>query len=375
MSLTLTHGGLPVGVRPFDLADIVGKLRQCLGLRDEDICYLRYALRHLKAQDFEPGRICSIWTSVTRLADELGLSVRQINRIETRLAERALIFRATMRNGRRFGRRSPDGRIICASGINLAPLIDRASDLLRLVQQEAVEALELRAARNRANDLICQIRQLDAPEALDAARAIFPRLRPSELRSRDRLAEVIEALSAVLADFSVPSGRTVEVAPSDSLVRPDTKEEKIIETCRASEHARLGPPTTSPEQVMLLAGPEFRDVIGLYAEGLSPGKPPSWRALTLAARDRAMMIGISGAQWATSCDLFGETRSVLCLLIADRNAGRIGRYRVRDTAAAFIGMAKAEARGKAVLASLIGELVQFSRSNEHSAHGPFAKLD
>jgi hypothetical protein len=364
MSLTLSHGGLPAGMRPFDLADIVAKLRQRLGLRDEDICYLRHALRHLRREDFEPGRICSIWTSVTRLGDELGLSVRQINRIETRLAERALILRATLRNGRRFGRRSADGRIVCASGINLAPIIDRAGELQASVQQEACQTLELREARDRANDLIHRIRDLGAPEALEAARVAFPRLRPSEVRSQVRLTEIIEALSAVLADFSVESGRTVEVAPSDSLARPDTKEEKKIKTCTHDEGAERNTPITTPGQVMLLAGREFREAILLYAEGISPGRPPCWQALTLASRDHAMRIGISGAQWAASCDLIGEARSVLCLLVADRNAGRTGCFRVRNAAAAFVGMTRAEARGKAVLGSLIGELMQFGKSEE-----------
>jgi DNA-binding Lrp family transcriptional regulator len=351
-------------MRHFDLADIAAKLRKRLGLRDEDICYLRYALRNMRREDFEPGRICSIWTSVTRLADELGLSVRQVSRIETRLAECGLIFRATMRNGRRFGRRGADGRIICASGINLAPFINRAGDLLGEVQQEAVEAMELRADRDRANDLIRQIRHLDAPDALDAARAAFPRLRPSELTSRGRLAEVIEALSTVLADFSAQSGRTVGVAPSDSLARPDTKEEKKIETCRRDEPAPRNATITSPEQVMLLASREFREAILFYTEGVSPGRPPCWQALTLASRDHAMSIGISGAQWAASCDLIGEARSVLCLLVADRNAARTGNFQVRDAASAFIGMTRAEARGKAVLRSLIGELMQFGKSEE-----------
>ncbi|MCA3470366.1 MAG: hypothetical protein IOC89_05985 [Rhodobacter sp.] len=361
MSLTLSHGGLPTGMRPFDLADIVAKLRQRLGLRDEDICYLRHALRHLRREDFEPGRICSIWTSVTRLADELGLSVRQINRIETRLAERALILRATLRNGRRFGRRSADGRIVCASGINLAPIIDRAGELQASVQQEARQTLELREARDRANDLIHRIRDLGAPEALEAARVAFPRLRPSEVRSQVRLTEIIEALSAVLADFSVESGRTAGGAPSDSLARPDTKEEKKIKTCMRDERAERNTPITTPEQVMMLASREFREAILLYTEGLSPGRPPCWRALTLAARDRAMMIGISGAQWATSCDLVGEVRSTLCLLVADRNTSRTDCFHARDAAAAFVGMARAEVRGKAVLKSLIGELTQFSK--------------
>lgn len=361
MSITLPHGGLPADVRPLDLPDILAKLRRQLGLRDEDIAYIRHLLRNVRREDFEPGRICAIWTSVTRLADELGLSVRQINRIETRLSERMLICRTTMRNGRRFGRRMADGRIAAASGINIAPLIDRATGLLALVSRKATTAADLRSARDKANELIREIRGLDAPEALDAARAVFPRLRPSEVQSHDRLVKIIDALSAVVADFSVCSGRTIVTAASDSSGRPDTKEDNKTETCSGGSQAERRVPRTSPDQVILLASVGFREVISLYADALTPGGPPTWQVMGLAARERAAMIGISGAQWAASCDLLGEAQSVLCLLIADRNAARTGRFRVRDAASAFVGMVHAEARGKAITTALLGELVQFSK--------------
>lgn len=361
MSTTLTHGGLPANVRPFNLADILAKLRKQLRLRDEDIAYIRWALRMVRREDFEPGRICAIWTSVARLADELGFSVRQINRIETRLCERMLICRTTMRNGRRFGDRASDGRITAASGINIAPLIDRAGELRDLISRQAAHAMELQAARYKANDLIKKIHGLDAPEALAAAREAFPRLRPSEVQDHDRLVQIIDALSAVLDDFSVCSGRTVEAAASDSSARPDTKEENKTEICSGRRQVKRKVPHTSPDQVMLLASTGFREVISLYADALSPGGPPTWQAMGLAARERAAMIGISGALWANACDLLGEAQSVLCLLITDRNAERIGSFRVRDVASAFAGMVRAEARGKAVTSALLGELVQFSK--------------
>lgn len=44
-------------------------------------------------------------------------------------------------------------------------------------------------------------------------------------------------------------------------------------------------------------------------------------------------------------------------MIADRNSERLDSYRVRDAAAAFIGMARSEARQGAVINSLLGELI------------------
>ncbi|MCE8441852.1 helix-turn-helix domain-containing protein [Rhodovulum sulfidophilum] len=130
MSTTLTHSGLPAGVKPFELLDILAKLRTDLGLRDEDLTYLRSLFRLARAEDFLPGRICAVWERVAGLADRMNFQIRRITRIETRLEQRGLILRTGAANGRRFGRRCDDGRIVSAGGVNLAPLIDRASELL-----------------------------------------------------------------------------------------------------------------------------------------------------------------------------------------------------------------------------------------------------
>lgn len=96
------------------------------------------------------------------------------------MESRGLVLRTASKGGRRFGRRGPDDSIVVAGGINLGPLIEKAGDLVRHIRHEALETARLREHRDRANDLIKAIRALDAQEALEAARATFPRLRPSE---------------------------------------------------------------------------------------------------------------------------------------------------------------------------------------------------
>jgi hypothetical protein len=68
------------------------------------------------------------------------------------------------------------------------------------------------------------------------------------------------------------------------------------------------------------------------------------------------MLGISCMEWDVARDQLGELRTVLCLLIADRNSVRMGRFAVRNPAAAFIGLARKTTRGDAVIAALIAEL-------------------
>lgn len=360
MSATYTHQGLPEGVKPFDLPDMLEKLRMRLALRDEDIGYIRYLLRKVRAADFQPGRICAVWEAVATQAADLGFNTRRITRITTRLESRGLVLRTASKGGRRFGRRGPDGRIVTAGGINLGPLIEQAGDLLRLIRHEALASERLRDQRQRANDLIKAIRALDAEGALEAARAVFPRLRPSEVNDTERLVGIIEALEAVLVDFSADPGRTTEVAGSDNSGRPDTHPNKKTKTCMAGKRRETPPLHTAPAQVALLASRELREILELYWSAQDRGGHLSWDSVLSATRDRARKLGISGAFWERQCDLLGADRAALCLVIADRNAKRIDGYHVRDAAKAFAGMAGKEVHQSGIINSLLGELLAFA---------------
>jgi hypothetical protein len=114
-------------------------------------------------------------------------------------------------------------------------------------------------------------------------------------------------------------------------------------------------------QVRLLATKEFGEVIDLYATGLEPGQPLSWRTLTTAAMERAYMIGITGDQWASSCALVGQTVATLGLLLVDRNSERDGLYHVENPVAAFNQLAVKEARDGAVVTVLLAELARFTK--------------
>lgn len=360
MSTALRHSGLPVGIKPFELLDILEKLRSRLGLRDEDLSYLRCAFRLVRAEDFQADRICAFWEKVSGLADRLGFNVRRVARIESRLEARGLILRTSASNGRRFGRRAEDGRILSAGGINLAPLIERTSDLLAHLRSASVAAERLKDYRERANDLIRQIRGLEVAEALDAARAAFPRLRPSEIQNGEKLAAIIDVLEAIVVDFSVPSGRTNPTAPSDSSVRPHTHRKKKTETCSVVAQSEASM-RVAPAQFRQLASKPLKEAIDLYTQVEDGIGRPCWRSIALAARERAMMLGISGADWDTARDRVGEIRAALCLLVADRNADRTGRFQVHDPAAAFIGLIRKETRNQAVMQALVAELMQFVR--------------
>lgn len=115
MSARLTHSGLPEGLPPFTLLNMLDRPRHQLGLGKGEIAYLRFAFTRFSPQDFARGHICAIWYKVGRLADELGLSPRQICRIEAALERLGFILRTARHNrsamdvGRRMGGSPPPG--------------------------------------------------------------------------------------------------------------------------------------------------------------------------------------------------------------------------------------------------------------------------
>lgn len=361
MSATLAHSGLPASCKPFDLIDLVGQLRSDLNLRDEDVAYLRSAFYSVRAGDFQAGRICAFWTGAGKLADSLGVSPRHLSRIEDRLSKRGLIQRTWQRNGRRFGQRDPNGRIIFAGGVNLGPLIDMLPRLLSMVTSAKAARNTIEQLRNAANVLIKKIRSTGEAAALLAAREAFPRLRPSEIANADKLREINEALEAVLSDFCPESGRTSGGAVSDSSVRPTTEEKKNIKICTDEGPRQIRPIATTPRQVWLLASDEFRDCLKIYAAGLGAGKAPGsdWHSICFAARDFASTRGVHADEWLTACNALGAERTALCLAIVDHNARRQDRWQVKNIRSAFSGIVAREVDGQSPLHRLCQERFRY----------------
>ena len=201
LALKLTHSGLPDEIEPSVITILLETLRAQLQLRAQDITYLRLMMRKLRREDFFPGHICAVWLSVTDIADELAMLPRQIHRIEQRLLQAGLIAKTSNGNGSRFGRRRADGVIEFAAGINFAPLINRIPELLAYHREKVIVDHQLQENRRCVSALITEIRALKADEALNAARAALPRLRPSEINDLKKSEAIIDALRAILDDF------------------------------------------------------------------------------------------------------------------------------------------------------------------------------
>lgn len=351
MSVRLVHGGLPSDITPYQLKRFLKRARNSLGLSKGAIEYLDFAIDNCQSSDFLAGRICAIWYSLERLALILGLSKRQVSRIEAELVDAGLIRRTYPERKSRSGERV-DGVIKRAAGINLAPVIEQADYVRSLVGRKIQTDEDQTRLREHIQGLFRQIRELNNADADEAATKVLPRRRPVELTEMTKMQEVAEALEAVLSDFSTNCGQPNMTVGSDEYVRLNTNKVKKTKTRMAEKPKEDRRLNTSPTHARLLAGPQLAEYIDLYA----CGGPPVWQAITRAAHDRAYELGISSRLWRERCIQIGEVRTALCLIVADRNSQRNGAFGVENAAASFAGMARKEARQMAVLDGFIGEL-------------------
>lgn len=364
MTQHLTHGGLPDGMTRWQFFGLIKKARRQLGLSNGAVAYLEVAISNTMDEDYVAGRICGFWTSVTKTASQAGLDRRQVARIEGSLIERGFLAKSASDHSRRAGSRRA-GRIGHEFGINLAPLIARAAEIQAAARKAAFEEEEAERLRARIRKLFGDIRRLCLDGAVEAAEEILPNRRPSTIQNFERLKQVAEALEAVWEDFSAEVSRGEKSHQCDISPPPNTSKENINKTCRAEKQHEARRVRTTPTQVALLASEPLREIIEFYWSGLDNRGALSPRTIQMAAKERADQLGVNSSVWERHCRVLGEERTALCLLVADRNAGRSDKYRVRDTAAAFINMARSEARQSAVLDRLLGELITFVKGGRH----------
>lgn len=121
-----------------------------IGLKAGDMMLLDTLGAFTQAQDWEQGQRPIVWASNAYLMQQTGFSLSALKRHARRLAEFGVISFKDSPNGKRWGRRDADGRIVEAYGFDLSPLSARVEEF------EELQA-ELQAERERCQRLKRQI--------------------------------------------------------------------------------------------------------------------------------------------------------------------------------------------------------------------------
>ncbi|MCI5040693.1 MAG: replication protein C, partial [Donghicola eburneus] len=103
-----------------------------IGLKAGDMLLLDTLGAFTQAQDWEEGQRPIVWASNAYLMEQTGFSLSALKRHARRLAEIGVISFKDSSNGKRWGHRDADGRIIEAYGFDLSPLSARVEEFEHL---------------------------------------------------------------------------------------------------------------------------------------------------------------------------------------------------------------------------------------------------
>ena len=103
-----------------------------IGLKSGDFLLLDTLGAFTQAQDWEEGQRPIVWASNAYLMEQTGFSLSALKRHARRLAEIGVISFKDSPNGKRWGHRDAEGRIIEAYGFDLSPMSARVDEFVAL---------------------------------------------------------------------------------------------------------------------------------------------------------------------------------------------------------------------------------------------------
>jgi replication initiation protein RepC len=350
--------GLPEGVTRWRLAAALRAAAKPLGLTGTLLRLVELYVDLSYDQDWAADSEPVICRPLVEIAEQMDLSERQVRNLERRLVEIGLLtFRDSGNHARRGRRDRKSGRLVYAYGPSLAPMGARAAEIVALAdaaRRAVAEGRRLRLAisalrrRIRADLAAAEAAGIDARD-LAAAFAAAPDRMAAGLPAatlearRDALEDLRSVLTARLGGLCpdalyAESGPEITARAEESGFRnSDTSKpcamngEGIpLKKGKSDRRAVVSEPRDGGEGrrpdhglsavplglAVAAAGPELRAALARQ-EG-----PPSWRALTEAARETAPLLGVGLELWGEACGRLGRGGAALAVAIIERGLSR-----------------------------------------------------
>jgi len=362
-----TFVGLPKGVTPGGVLAALKAAASRLGLSPRLVHAVDWLFRFTQPQDWERGGGRPIvWPSAALQREALGLSETQVKAINRALIEAGLITMRDSPNGKRYGQRGRDGRIIEAYGFDLSPLAARYTELVRVAEEARAERLEMGRLRRRATIARKGITQIletaaeygleggDWPSLARETRALAKALRaverPEEMavgvesleRRQHQARERLETLLSVAVAGSDKIVETVDSDPKGPENRPhqytyksnlDLNSDTVI--ARESRKPPAGPVASdqapperpknpqqpSPAKPMRVEGTVLRlrtdELVGLAPRLRSYLRTsvPTWPEVVDAAAGLRNELGVSQSLWGEACLAMGREEAAIAMAI------------------------------------------------------------
>lgn len=387
--------GLEENTNRYDLLLLVKRVGKLAGFTPRMIHLLDYYMAYTTELDWEQGSQPIVFQSLSRTALDLGVTERQIQKLEKQLFEVGAITWNDSGNHKRYGQRdSATGRLLYAYGVDLTPLAYLKAELEDKLHQKQLynEAWQktkrqISSYRRQMRSLILEWQLEEGADAhqiqsfeqnyLQIAFQLRTHIRLQELRA---LLERHKSLHKALIDeMGVGGNRETEPAQLSSLAKTTPKHSCISEpkfvhykyttllnknTCSPLDpgfQKSIAKPT-EPDDLVSATGLQhisLKQVLQAASErflGCLPlaSRPMDWNDVVEAAYRLRSEHHISQQSWAEACDVLGRVGASLCLLITDQGSQRV-ENRVTQPAAYFRGMInRARAGGLRLHNSIFG---------------------
>jgi replication initiation protein RepC len=391
--------GLEEGIDRYELLLLVKRVGKTAGFTPRMMQLLDYYFAFTREIDWEQGSRPIVYQSLSRTALDLGVSERQVQKLEKGLFELGACTWSDSGNHKRYGQRDQQtGRILYAYGVDLTPLAYLREKLQDMLQEKQLHDQAWLACKREISFHRRQIRSLLLEWQLEEGG--FVSLNEYEKRyekiaiqlrthldletMRTLLARHQSLHNAILEAMGVGEAKTLEAIPRRSIAEktdegtctsePEFAHYKYTtlkikkDSSRADEGLQgsvAAPPEASdPVTSSGLAHISLGMAIAAASERLQQLLPPepTWPDLIEAAYRLRTPLGISQASWGEACEVLGRTGAALCLLVTDRATERTENA-VEKPAAYFRGMVNKSKGAELRLHNSVFGLLKSSRES------------
>jgi len=138
------------GPRPGQILAAFKAAAPFLGYGARVVHAVDWLFRFTAPQDWLEGARPVVWPSARMQQDELQLSLTRVKALNRLLIEFGLVAAKDSPNGKRYGRRDRDGKIIEAYGFDLSPLAQRLDEFERVAEEGRAVRARMAQLRRRA---------------------------------------------------------------------------------------------------------------------------------------------------------------------------------------------------------------------------------
>lgn len=333
--------GLPRGTaKPLRYLAAFQEAEPYLGLPVHAYKLVAWLVKLTETQDWEEGSRPIAWPSARRQEEFLGLSPARVKYLNRALFEAGIFVIRDNEQGKRYGRRDAQRRIVEAYGFDLSLLVQRYDEFVRIAAEAKIERTrmtKLRRQATRARRAITQageeLAAQDAipPEWVGLAREVADLAAGIRRATRsDELALALVALERRQQQAEIwlrQLIKSVETNPEGLADEPhqdttttltyDPKKDTVAAFKESSRAEPLAPfpfeaDKRFPERMGMRAV-QLAELAPRLEQYLPTGRPWDWPEIVEAAYFLTADLGINKTLWKQACVVMGRAEAAIAV--------------------------------------------------------------